>query len=80
MRTFPTASCRPHEFLNVHYFPTGQWPFQTIRIKFLTIEGLHVPYEVCAATTNWCFIFAEINNDILYLLYYVASASPVTYS
>jgi len=45
MRTFPTASCRHLEFRNVHYVPVEQRQFQSIRIEFLTLEGLHVTFE-----------------------------------
>ena len=45
MRTFPTASFRHHEFRNVHYVPVEQRKFQSIRVEFLTLEGLHVPFK-----------------------------------
>jgi hypothetical protein len=45
MRTFPTTSSQLHEFRNVHYVPVEQRKFQSIRVEFLTLEGLHVPFE-----------------------------------
>ena len=45
MRTFPTTSCRHYEFRNVQYLPVEQRQIQSNRIEFLTLEGLHVPFE-----------------------------------
>jgi len=43
-RLYPNAMCQ-HEFRNVQYVPLEQRRFQDIRIKFLTTEGLHIPFE-----------------------------------
>ena len=45
MRMFPTALCRHREFRKVHYVPVDQRLFQAVRIEFLTVVCLHVPYE-----------------------------------
>jgi len=52
MRTFPTTSCRHYEFRNVQYVPVEQRQFQSIRIEFLTLEGLHVPFEDSVTPTK----------------------------
>jgi hypothetical protein len=52
MQIFPTTSCRHYEFRNVQYVPKDQWQFQSIRIEFLTLEGLHVPFEYTVMPTN----------------------------
>jgi len=55
MRTFPTASCRLHEFLNDHYDLVEQQQFQSIRVEFQTLEGLNVPFEDSNTPTNMLF-------------------------
>jgi len=60
--TFPTASCRHHEFSNVHYVTVEQRQFQFMRVEFLTLEGLHVHLEDSTTTKMLCFIFASISN------------------
>jgi hypothetical protein len=52
MRMFPTTSCRHYEFRNVQYSPVEQRQFQFIRIEFLTLEGLHVPFEDSVTPTK----------------------------
>ena len=52
MRTFPTTSFRYYEFRNVQYVPVEQRQFQSIRIEFLTLEGLYVPFEDCVTPTK----------------------------
>jgi hypothetical protein len=52
MRTFPTTSYGYAEFRNVLYVPVEQRQFQSIRIDFLTLEGLHVPFEDSVTPTK----------------------------
>ena len=53
LRKFPTASCRHHELRNVHYVPVEQRQFQSIRVDFLTLEGLHVTFENSESPTKF---------------------------
>jgi hypothetical protein len=57
MRTFPTTSYRHHEFRNVQYVPVEQRQFQSIRVEFLTLEGLHVPFEDSTTPTRVVLYF-----------------------
>ena len=59
MRTFPTASFRHHEFRNVHYVPVEQRKFQSIRVEFLTLEGLHVPFKDSMTPTKLVLHFRK---------------------
>jgi hypothetical protein len=59
MRTFPTTSCRYHEFRNIHYVLVEQWQVQSIRVQFLTLEGLHVPFEDSTTRTNVVLHFCK---------------------
>jgi hypothetical protein len=59
MRTFQTTSCRNYEFRNVQYVPVEQRQFQSIRIEFLTLEGLHVPFEDSVTPTKVVFHFRK---------------------
>jgi len=59
MRTFPTTSSRLHEFRNVHYVPVENRPFQSIRVEFLTLEGLHVPFEDSMTPTKMVLHFQK---------------------
>jgi len=52
MRTFPTTSYRHYEFRNVQYMPVVQRQFQSIRVEFLTLEGLRVPFEDSVTPTK----------------------------
>ena len=52
MRTFPNTSCRHYEFRNVQYVPVEHRKFQSIRIEFITLEGLHVPFEDSVTPTK----------------------------
>ena len=51
MQTYDLPSCQ-HEFQNVYFVPVEQRIFQDIRIKFLTTEGLHIPFEESWTTTK----------------------------
>jgi hypothetical protein len=52
MRRFPTTSCRYYEFRNVQYVPVEQRQFQAIRIEFLTLERLHIPFDYGVTPTK----------------------------
>ena len=52
MRTFPTTSYGYYEFRNVQYVPVEQRQFQSIRIEFLTLEGLRVSIEDSVTPTK----------------------------
>ena len=52
MRTFATTSCQYYEFRNVQYVPVEQRQCQSIRIEFLTLEGLHVLFEDSVTPTK----------------------------
>jgi hypothetical protein len=52
MRTFPTTSCQHEEFRNFQYVSVEQRQFQSIRIEFLTLEGLHVPFDDSVTSTK----------------------------
>ena len=52
MRTNQTDSFRHHQFQNVHYVPVDKWQLQSIRVEFLTLEGLHVPLKDSTTPTN----------------------------
>jgi len=41
-----------HEFRNDQYVPVEQRQFQSIRIEFLTLEWLHVPFEDSETSIN----------------------------
>ena len=45
MWTFPISSFRHHEFRSMNYVPKKQRSFQAVWIEFLTLKGLHVPFE-----------------------------------
>jgi len=60
MRTFPTTSCQLYEFRNVQYLTVKQQQFQSTRIEFLTLEGLHVPFEDSVTSTNVVLHFPRI--------------------
>ena len=78
MRTFPTASCRHHEFRNVHYGLLEQRQFQSIRVEFLTLEGLHVPFDDNTTTPNVVLYFNK-NYLEYFLLENIASVSLLTH-
>jgi hypothetical protein len=52
MRTFLTTSCPHYEFRNIQYVPVEQRQFQSIRFEFLTLDGLHVPFEYSTTPTD----------------------------
>ena len=67
LRTFPTASCRHHVFRNVQYVAVKQRLFQSIRVVFLTLEGLQVPFEYSTKYTKVVLHFRK--NYHLYFFY-----------
>jgi len=68
-RTFPTSSCRQHEFLK-----------RAIRFGFHTFEGLQFPFEDSATPINVVLHFRKNYSGDLPLLYNISSASAVTHS
>ena len=60
MWTFPTVSCRHHEFRNVQDVPVEQRLFQFIQLEFLTLEGLHVPFEESTTPIKVVLHFSKI--------------------
>jgi hypothetical protein len=59
MRTLPTISYRHHEFRNVHYVPVEQRQFQSMRVEFLTLNGLHDPFEDSTTPTKVVLYFRK---------------------
>jgi len=46
----------------MYYVPVEQRRYQDNRIKFLTTEELHIPFEDSTTTTKWRFIFGKITS------------------